>query len=105
MVEVIFRQNLSRPPFPCVEGVFCGHITQPYVHDILYECTVGEDTRFYRIYFKRHIGLPINLTLLRFTKLLVTGDVAVLRANAQGEVVGTHMDRTDAFRANLIVTE
>ena len=92
----------DHPPHACIERLLSHHPLQPYVHDIFYRCDIGDDTRYYKAFFKRHKRLPQNLSVWKSAKVLIRGDVAIMRANEKGEVV-YDMSRGDAFRADLII--
>jgi hypothetical protein len=102
LINVVFP--IDQPPYACVEFTLISHKMQSYVHDILYECIVGEDIRFYRVFFRRHRRLPINKSVRHLTRLHLQGDVTIMRTDADGEV-RNDMIRTDIFRANHIVAE
>lgn len=74
---------------------------QPFVHDTA--VIVGQGGRekaFFRIFYKRHVRLPLNDAL---PGLGVQGDILVMRVGARNSQAIVNMRSGDAALADLIV--
>ncbi|KAJ7655787.1 hypothetical protein DFH06DRAFT_1329224 [Mycena polygramma] len=59
--------------FPCVESILdCGGV-QPHVHDIIVVLKHGRRTTRFRVFFKRHVRLPLN------PHANLQGDILIMR--------------------------
>ena len=75
--------------FPVAESVLDGAKTQPHVHNCTVKVSDGRDTYVFRVFFKRHVYLPINMAVpvLQPHSRELRGDVAVMRVAADGDGV------------------
>jgi hypothetical protein len=92
--------------YPFAESVLASPKLQPYVHDL--EATVVErrNTYRYRVFFKRHCRLSINLSLYGLNpESRLRGDVVVMRVGSKGDGALVNMRERDTVISDYLVAK
>ncbi|KAJ3717721.1 hypothetical protein C8R42DRAFT_586514 [Lentinula raphanica] len=86
-VEVFYREdpvNHKGQRYVLANEELTGSEVNQFVHDIIVSITHRRKKYAFRVFFRRHVDLPINQSVLNWTNEMMEGDVLVV---ACGKVV------------------
>jgi hypothetical protein len=89
--------NPQSPRYPCVEGILDYPGIQTHIHDIYVIIRHRRATSTFRIFFKRHLLLPLNHVLD------VQGDMLIMRVASKSRSSVVNMRGSDWRLADFIV--
>lgn len=107
MVSVLTRdilQGTQHTRFPVVEAVLDGAPTQPHIHNSTIRLNVNRHTYLYKVFFKRHVNLPVNSSVAAVVPEcchgIAQGDIVIMRVGKDGEGV-VNMRGNDSAMADI----
>lgn len=84
------------------EGVLGGQKMQPYIHDCHATYVTGDKDYKYRIFYKRHAKLPVNIGL---QTTIHRGDIVIMRLSPLSDSRFVNMRGGDSRRMDDIVRQ
>ena len=88
--------NPQSPRYPCIESTLDYPTVQPHIHDVYVVVKHGRITTTFRVFFKRHIMLPVS------GYLGVHGDVLIMRVASRSNASVVNMRSTDGRLADYV---